>query len=207
MDEQRTDVRRIRLIASLSIYGAALGIAALLISLLAQTKFPNEPEHMDFVPSLVISSSGAVAGAVLAGLITFWTVRDPGKPRNIFVLAFIGFGFGVFLPFTTGLLLPLGTLLLNITYGVVRAGEVPSQFVSAVFQGPSFAFVHGVFGLFTGMLAGALFAVGWLIIDWTNVSGNSTIARFGPYAAAVILSATVLAITAFGSAPALAKLG
>ena len=60
---QRLDWRRLILVLSLALYGAALRGALLPISLLTKTPLSAEPEHLALVPSVILSASGALAGA------------------------------------------------------------------------------------------------------------------------------------------------
>ena len=58
---QRLDWRRLILVLSLALYGAALRGALLPISLLTRTPMSAEPEHLALVPSVILSASGALA--------------------------------------------------------------------------------------------------------------------------------------------------
>ena len=55
--------RRLRLVICLGLYGSALGASSLLVSFMARTnmartKYPIEPEHLQFVPSVILSGGG-----------------------------------------------------------------------------------------------------------------------------------------------------
>ena len=54
--------RRLRLVACVALVGGALGAGAVVISLLNRTKPWLDPDHMDLVPSMILSSAGFVAG-------------------------------------------------------------------------------------------------------------------------------------------------
>ena len=199
--------RRVRLVICLGLYGSALGASSLLVSFLARTKYPIGPEHLEFVPSLLLSSGGWIMGAIIAGLIGYWIAPTSERPHNIIVWLFIGFAFGVLLPFFSGALMPLGTLYLNIALGIIPQSELPMLVLEAILRAPSFAFTQGVLGLFTGLLAGALFGVGGWVIDIANTSRYPRVSRYAPYVLSLGLSGLVVAIAAFASADALSKLG
>ena len=199
--------RRVRLVICLGLYGSALGASSLLVSFLARTRFPREPEHLEFVPSVILSSGGWIMGAIIAGLIAYWIAPTSERPHNIIAWLFIGFAFGVLLPFFSGALIPLGTLYLDVAHGIIPLGDLPSLTLGSILRAPSFAFTQGVFGLFTGLLAGALFGIGGWVIDVANTSPYPRVSRYAPYGLSLGLSAGVVAIASFGPADALAKLG
>lgn len=194
--------KRLRLIICVSIYGSSLGAAAVLITFLARTRFPKEPEHMELATSIIFASSAGVVGALLAGLITFWAVPNPDQPRSIFYWAFLGFAFGILLPFFTGLTLPFGTSIVSFTENVITLREMFLNILGSFFKAPTFAFVHGVFGLFTGMLAGALLAAGSWLINRVN-AGES---RYLSYVVAIVLFVVVIILVSYLPTSFLAKL-
>lgn len=195
------------LIICLAIYGGSLGAASLLVNLLSRTKYPNIPEHMTFAPTLFMSVGAFVVCAVLGGLIAYWSSKQEGELRNVIMWLLLGFGFSVLSPIITGGTLPLSLVFVELEAGVLSMGEVPVRLSNALFHIPRFAFTHGVFGLFTGMLAGALFGVGALVISSLRELGGGAVARYGPYVVAVALSVLFYAIAVFGDALTLAKLG
>lgn len=200
-------MRRARLTISVALYGGAVGAAALFVSLLAQVRFPNEPEHMALLASVFLGSGGALAGGALAALITYSVGQKADKARHLLAWEALGFGYGVLLPFFTGMLIPLSGVFLNLAVGVITAGEVFSQVVDAISRSPAFAFSQGTFGLFTGMLAGLLLGTGAWLIDTANAEPNARVSGYGPWAIAAVLSIGVVAVAAFGPPPTLAKLG
>ena len=145
--------------------------------------------------------------AALGGLIAYWSSDREGEIRNIIIWLLIGFGFGVLSPIITGGILPLILIFVDIEAGVVSMGEVPVRITNALFHMPRFAFTHGVFGLFTGLLAGALFGVGGLMVSTLRESAGGAVAKYGPYVLAIALSILFYAISTLGPAPTLAKLG
>ena len=143
------------LIICLAIYGGSLGAASLLVNFLSRTKYPDIPEHMELAPTLLLSGGAFVVCAVLGGLIAYWFGQRDEPLRYIIKWLVIGFGFGVLSPIISGGTLPLTLILVEIEAGVLSVGEAPVRLVNALFHIPRFAFTHGVFGLFTGLLAGA----------------------------------------------------
>ena len=202
-------VTRVRLVICLALYGGLLGGGALLVNLLSRTKFPQEPEHLTVGATVFMSGGAAFVCAVLAGAIAFVVTKYSEREHSHHVIVWmaLGFLFGVFSPFVTGAGIPTSGMLMSLNQGVLSAGEVPVQLIDALLRAPSFAFTHGVFGLFTGMLAGALFGAGAWLVDVTNYSPNRYISSYAPYGIAILLGATFYAVSAFGPAAALAKLG
>ena len=199
--------RRGYLIVCLAMYGGSLGAAALLVNLLSRTKYPNIPEHMTFAPTLFMSVGAFVVCAALGGLIAYWSGGRDGALRSVIKWLLFGFGFGVLSPVITGGTLPLSLVFVDMEAGITSLGEAPVRLINALFHVPRFAFTHGVFGLFTGMLAGALFGVGALLMSELRELGSGAVGRYGPYAVALALSVLFYAIAVFGDAVMLARLG
>ena len=195
------------LVICLAIYGGALGASSLLVNFLSRTKYPDIPEHMELAPTLLLSSGAFVVCAVLGGLIAYWFGQKDEPLRYIIKWLVIGFGFGVLSPIITGGTLPLSLIFVELEAGVLSSGEAPVRMVNALFHVPRFAFTHGVFGLFTGFLAGALFGFGALFIASLREFTGGTLARYGPYVLAVLLSIIFYAISTLADAPTLARFG
>ena len=199
--------RRGYLIVCLAIYGGSLGAAALLVNLLSRTRYPNIPEHMTFAPTLLMSAGAFVVCAVLSGLMAYWSGERDSAARRVIKWLLFGFGFGVLSPVITGGTLPLSLVFVELEAGLTSLGDAPVRLTNALFHIPRFAFTHGVFGLFTGMLAGALFGVGALFISSLRELSGGAVGRYGPYVLAVALSVLFYAIAVFGDAVTLARLG
>lgn len=195
------------LIICLAIYGGSLGAASLMVNLLSRTKYPNIPEHMTLAPTLLMSGGAFVVCAALGGLIAYWSSTRESEWRNIIMWLLLGFGFGVLSPIVTGGTLPLSLIFVELEAGILSAGEVPVRLSNGLFHIPRFAFTHGVFGLFTGFIAGALFGIGALLMSTMRESAGGAVAKYGPYALAIALSILFYAISTLGPAPTLAKLG
>ncbi len=199
--------RRGYLIICLAIYGGSLGAASLLINLLSRTKYPDTPEHMMFTPTLFLSGGAFVVCAIIGGLMAYSSGERDSAPRTIVQWLSFGFIFGLLSPIITGSTLPITTVFLSLEKGVITLGEIPSQMSGALFRVPSFSFTHGVFGLFTGLMAGAIFGIGSLLIYTLRDSTRGWLSIYGPYLLAVSLSILFYTIAAFGPAPTLARFG
>ena len=201
--------RRGRLVISLSIYGGAVGAASLLVNLLSRSDFPNIPEHMPADATLLLSGGAAFVCAILAGLIAFWLTGGDERrsARGLIVWLAIGFGFGVLSPAVTGASLPMTTMLLGLGNGLMGVGELPIEIISAIMRAPSFVFTHGVFGLFTGFMAGALFGAGAWLVDRAAYSPSRLVSIYAPYAIAISLGGLLYGIAAFGPPETLARFG
>ncbi len=199
--------RRGYLIICLVIYGGSLGAAALLVNLLSRTKYPNIPEHMTLAPTLIMSVGAFVVCAVFGGLIAYWSGERDSAARSVIKWLLFGFGFGILSPVITGGTLPLSLIFVELEAGALSLGEAPVRLSNALFHIPRFAFTHGVFGLYTGLIAGALFGVGALFISSLRELTGGRLARYGPYILAVLLSIILYAVATLGDAPTLAKLG
>lgn len=195
------------LIICLAIYGGALGASSLLVNFLSRTKYPDIPAHMELAPTLLLSSGAFVVCGVLGGLIAYWFGQRDEPPRYIIKWLVIGFGFGVLSPIMTGGTLPLSLIFVELEAGVLSMGELPVRLTNALFHVPRFAFTHGVFGLFTGLLAGAIFGLGALFISSLREFTGGPLAKYGPYVLAFLLSVIFYAIATLGPAPTLARFG
>ena len=201
--------RRLRLVVSVGLYGGALGGAALLINFLARTDPPHVPEHMPADATILLSGGAALVCAIVSALMTLWMTnpQERERARGIIVWLLAGFGFGILSPVFTGAVLPLAMMFLATANGDLPASDFLVHAVSALLQAPSFAFTHGVFGLFTGLLAGALFAVGAWLVDKAAHSSIPRVAAYAPYALAISLSILVYGFAAFGPPETLARFG
>ena len=193
------------------ILGCALGASALIVSMLAQSasmNYPEPPVRLGLIPSLIFSAGGGLAGALLAGLFGLLMVESK-RPRvhNILMWELVGFGFGVLLPVLTGVFLPITAVLVEAWRGVLASDSVLLEVSLSLFRIPSSAFAHGLYGLYTGMLAGFIFgSIGW-VVNRLSMSANITLLRYAPYAIVVLLSIAIVLITALAPAQTLAKLG
>ena len=134
---------------------------------------------------------------------------DSKRPRvhNILMWELVGFGFGVLLPVLTGVFLPITAVLVEAWRSVLASDSVLLEVSLSLFRIPSSAFAHGLYGLYTGMLAGFIFgSIGW-VVNRLSMSENITLLRYAPYAVVVLLSIAIVLMTALAPAQTLAKLG
>lgn len=62
----------------------------------------------------------------------------------------LGIGYGLLLPPLTGALLPLSIVFINLTLGVIELGELPSEFLEALFRSPLNAIIYGSLAIVNG---------------------------------------------------------
>ena len=201
--------RRLRLVVAVGIYGGALGGAALLVNFLARTDPPKVPQHMPVDATALLSGGAALVCATLAGLMMLWmsNPQERERARGPIVWLLVGFGFGVLSPVFTGAVLPLSTMFLGMIHNDLEVSGILIHTVSSLLQAPSFAFTHGVFGLFTGFMAGVLFAVGGWLIDAAAHSFKRSVSTYAPIAIAVSLGVLLYGTAVFGPPETLARFG
>jgi|GEM_PF-1276286 hypothetical protein len=206
-EDARTSQTKYRLTICLMIYGASLGVSTMLVSFLARTKFPLDPTHLDFQATIILTPSGAIAGAALGALLVWTTTARDGRMHGLIMWVVMGFLFGVLVSFITGLFMPYSTAILNVAKGIADSSAIARDLGDAAFRMPSFAVVQGVFGLFTGMLMGLFFMLGGILIERFNTSSDPRISRYVPYAVALALAVFFVALGAYGPADFLATFG
>ena len=206
-------LRRIRLTTSLALYGGALGAATILISLLNRTKGQTdglvflEPEHMGLAASVFFSLGGGIAGVLVALPLGYLIGARATEHHNLLVWWGIGLAFGVALPFLTGALSPLSEVFVLLSLDIIQPGDLFDQVVDAAIRAPLSIVVNGIFSLYTGLLAGALFGTGGWVVDMFNGSTRPVASKVGPWAIALILGSVAVLIAVFGSPNTLEKLG
>ncbi len=203
--EQRT--RRIRLMTSLALYGGALGAASALILELERKPWYVEPEHMPLIPSFFISLSGGIAGVLVALPLGYLIGARATESSSLPRWWVIGLAFGLLLPFVTGALFPLSLVFVNLSLGVIQSSDLIGQILDAGIRAPLSTVVNGGAGLYTGLLAGALFGTGGWAVNMFNASTRPVASRIGPWAIVLVLGGMVVVIALFGSPDALVKLG
>lgn len=204
---RQTKRHRITLTAALTLYGAALGAAAVLISLLVSSNPSKVPTHLPIVPSIYFALGGSLAAVILVFPIARWMSKRAILPRGIFTWLLWGFGFGILLPLLTGGLIPESMVLIQHHQGLIATQRLFSEMVDALFRGPLSVFVYGATSTFTGIVTGVIFSLGAWIIDKFNVSSNSLLSRFVPWIVVVLIGTMAIAVAVFGPAETLAKLG
>ena len=211
-DRPSSNGRRLRLAINLALLGGILGSAQFIVNLLAQTEFPNEPQHLSLVSSLIVSSRAWVAGTVLAALLaglatSDWAGQSADTARTLFVWIGLGIGYGILVPATTGMLIPISGVFLAAGSGVITPAEALPAAFDAIVRAPYAGLVQAGVGMITGMLAGVVFALVAWMIDAANSSASLRLSRYGTFAITVAMSALIVAGTALVPPATLAQLG
>ncbi len=199
--------RRIRLTASVTAYGTALGAAAILISIIARTGMYDDAEHLTFVPSVFSALTGALAAALVTPLAIYHARDRANESAGLLIWLALGLGFGLASSFVSGGLLPLSAVIISLAEGAVGFGELPSLAFEAALRGIRSFYVEGALAIFTWLLAGALFGAGGWAIDKLNASPNLIASKYGTWAVVLSLGSAVVAFAVFGPPETLRKLG
>lgn len=200
-------VLRIRLTASVTVYGIALGAAAVLISIIARTGVFEEAEHLAPIPAVFSALMGALTALIITPLAIYHARDRADESSGLLIWLAIGLGFGVASSFLAGGLIPLNVVVISLAEGAVGIGELPSLALEAALRGIRSFYVEGALAIYTWLLAGALFGIGAWIIDRLNASPYPVASKYGTWAVALSLGVTVVAVAAAGSPEALRKLG
>ena len=199
--------RRITLEACVTIYAAALGSSAVLVYFMVRTEAWKEPEHLALVQATFVSLVGATAAILLTWPVVHQLSDGARKPQGLLMWLVLGIGYGLLLPPLTGALLPLSVVFINLTLGIIELGELPSEFMEALFRAPLNSIIYGSLAIVNGLLAGVLFSSGAWLIDRLNASSDPVISARGPWAVVILLGGTIIALAAFGPPETLARLG
>ncbi len=200
-------VLRIRLTASVALYGAALGSAAILISIITRTGKFDTAEHLAFTPGLISALTGAIAVTLITPLAIYHLRNNADESGGILLWLALGLGFGVASSFVTGGLFPLNVVLITFVEDNIRLGELPSLLAEGAFQGIRSFFIDGALSIYTWFLAGALFGIGGWIIDKFNASPNPVAAKYGTWVVTLLFGLTIVAFAAFGPPETLETFG
>jgi len=200
-------VLRVRLTASVALYGATLGSAAILISIMARTGRFDEAGHLAFTPGLITAITGAIAATLITPLAVYHLRYNADESGSILLWLALGLGFGVASSFVTGGLFPLNVVLITFVEDNIRLGELPSLLAEGAFQGIRSFFIDGALSIYTWFLAGALFGIGGWIIDKLNTSPNPVAAKYGTWGVTLLLGLTIVAFAVFGPPETLRTFG
>jgi|TARA_B100001971_G_scaffold204703_1_gene221176 hypothetical protein len=198
---------RIRLTASVALYGGALGSAAILISIMARTGRFDEAGHLAFTPGLITAITGAIAATLITPLAVYHMRYNADEPGGILLWLALGLGFGVASSFVTGGLVPLNVVFITFAEGDIKLGELPSFVVEGAFQGIRSFFIDGALAIYTWLLAGVLFGIGAWIIDKLNASPNPVASKYGTWVVTLFLGLTIVSIAVLGPPETLRKFG
>ncbi len=210
------DWPRLRFAISLTIYGAALGTATVLVNFLAQFDYFDVPERMPIGQLLLFGAGGAISGLLITGPFAYWvygvkpTFSKVGRQaRRLWVWLLVGMVYALAFPLVMGgIFLPFGQYFLLFFNSVMGVPQLLVK-IFDLFTGVwfSLAFLNGFKIIFTGMVAGALFGPGAWVIDKFNASVDPSTAKYGAWVVASGLSVVLLAFVIFGPQSFLAQLG
>ena len=210
LSSQRRTGRRRRLLLCIFSYGGALGVFAIIVSLVARTKLkpPDyEPQHLEPTIAFFMSGSGLVAGGLVAWTLTAWLVQRAEHLQFPLVWPGVGIGYAIIVPFLTGALAPVSLVFLNTTVGITETPDVLTGLADSVFRAPRIAFEYGALSLGPTALAAAMFAVGAWVIDRVNTFPDVRASRYGAYGVTAALSAAVVGFVSLAPAATIYRLG
>ena len=201
---------RARLIFCLAVYGGALGAAALVVNFISRTPYPQVPAHMETPATAIFSLWAFLVCGALGAMFARWlggAFENSAVYRALKWIIGVGFGFGILSPVITGAVIPMSRAFIDAYYGALAPLEIPMSALDALFQAPRFAFHHGVFGLFTGMTAGALFGAGAWAVNELNRRDSESLAKYGGVVLALLLSAVFYGVAVLAPATSLERWG
>ena len=210
------DWRRVRFTACVGLYGGILGAAAILVNFISQVRFPNVPEHLPTLQSLVFSTGGFTAGAILTAPFAYWIhgpryviypqrLRDP---RGMLLWFVLGTFYGiVYSMIVGGIFLPTSLNILDFIGGYISVPKLLMLSAEMMARFLSLAVSLGGRILFTGLFAGVVFGGGAWVIDRFNASRDPTTARYGAWGIALALCAGIMIIVLFVPETTLAWFG
>ena len=186
-----------------AICGGSTGFARFFISEISEHRVRHQdPEHYDLIPSIFLGIPSFIAGAFLAFVIVRTVIGENYLSRNIFIWIFVGLLYGIFVPFITGLLLPMGEFFMILSQGLIAWQKAFFYFLDAIVLAPTSAFTHGIFGLISGLIGGGCLAGTLWAIDKTQRAGFKW-----QLATGIAFSVFMIAFSKFSPAPFLANFG
>lgn len=185
---------------------ASFGLAAVLVSFLVNTDPRVEPAHLDFAPSVIFGGAGVVAAIAMTAPVSYMLGRwEP--PRALWICMLWGLGFGLVLPIVTGSLLPSSVVVMDWNRDLTSANRILSELLSAQFRAPLNAFVYTSLNILTGLIFGALFGLGFWLINSLVAASNVVVSRYGPWIFAFALGVSSVVWATYGPPDVLARLG
>lgn len=196
-----SDATKFTILAALC--GGSTGFARFFISDIVQKKVRwEDPIHMSLTPTLYLGIPAFIAGAFLSFIIVKYLIGENYLSRNIFIWVFVGILYGIFVPFATGLLLPMGMFFMNLSLGVIETHKAFFFFLDAIVLAPTNAFTHGIFGVVCGLICGGGLAVALWGIDRIQKVGLKW-----QFAAGMAFSVFIVAFSKLSPAPFLVNFG
>ena len=192
-----------KFIAIAVLCGGASSFARFFISDIVQKKVRwEDPIHMSWLPSTCLGIAAFLAGVLLTFVLVKVIIGEGYLDRNIFIWIFIGILYGIFIPFVTGLLLPMGMFVMNVSIGVIELNKAFYFFLDAIVLAPTNAFTHGIFGVISGLVCGMCLPITLWLMD--------IIQRFGPrwqFGLGIAFSVFMIGFSKFAPPPFLANFG
>ena len=166
-----SDVRKFLMVAI--ICGGSTSFARFFISDIVQKKVRwEDPVHMSGLPTLCLGVAAFLAGVFLTYVLVKVIIGEGDLNRNLFIWIFVGLLYGIFIPFVTGLLLPMGMFVMNVSIGVIELNKAFFFFLDAIVLAPTNAFTHGIFGVISGLICGMLLAFALWLMDKIQSVGS-----------------------------------
>tara|TARA_B100000029_G_scaffold494035_1_gene557257 strand:+ start:582 stop:1175 length:594 start_codon:yes stop_codon:yes gene_type:complete len=189
-----------------SLYGGSVGIALALIARLARTLRFEQAEHLPLEFGSFVAASGFISGGLVA-FFTMWIARDGLSYKYSWVrFLLVIIGFGIFTGFIRGILNPISVSAFDLYKGFLTFKEFFDLVASHLFRFYLNGMVEAAFTIFTGLLGGAIFSTGCLII-WFSLRLRTPITRYTTaLSVTLILSLSVVLISSMGPADLLSKL-
>ena len=196
-----SDSAKFALIAA--ICGGSTGFARFFISEISEHKVRHQdPEHYGLIPSIFLGTPSFIAGAFLAFIIVKVVIGENYLSRNLFIWIFVGLIYGIFIPFITGLLLPMGEFFIVLTQGLIAWEKAFFYFLDAIVLAPTSAFTHGIFGVISGLIGGSCLAATLYGIDKIQTTGLKW-----QFATGIGFSILMMAFSKLSPAPFLVNFG
>ena len=193
---------------ALTAYAAALGAAAVPVALLAKPDPRLQvPEHMSAAPTFYLTLAGAIAAILIVWPVIRRLPDALGTQIGWFVWLVLGAGYALVVPFLSGGLIPFSVVFLNAHVGIIEIWQIPGQLLNSLFRMPIEAFIYGTLALYTGFIAGVLFAVGGFAINEMGYSRNMVVHKYAPWAIALTVGLMSIAFAVLAPAEFVNKFG
>ena len=203
----RPSTKDLRLIASVTLLGGALGVSIRLVSLLAATKPWEVPEHLHFPFAAFLGGAGFVSGVIVAGPLAYFKTNKADHSGSIFIWVGLGFVFAIAVPLIMGVLSPFSIVLFDFAEGRTSFREAFDLAISHLFRAFFNAFVGGTPAMFTSFYAGIIFIISSWLVDFAHRAQHPSISQYVSPSVAAILSVLIILVSQFGPPKTLAGLG
>ena len=203
----RPSTKDLRLIASITLLGGALGVAVRFVSLLAATDPWETPEHLAPTLALFLGAAGLVSGVIVAAPLAYFKTNKADYTGNILIWVGLGFVFAITVPLIMGVLSPFAITLFEFVEGHVSFREAFDLAMNHLFRAFFNAFIGGTPAMFTSFYAGIIFAISSWLVDFAHRAPYPSISQYVSPSVAAVLSAFIVWVSQFGPPDTLAKIG